>query len=991
MGQKLVIGPYNKGLKNDVTAFNVDNDNFPQLFNAYQWRSRVKRKRGTLFLYRLTRTLITTATTDGTGAFTGNLLTGLETNATVAFNSIVIGSDVFTDPGFNGILIGSSGGTGTIDYVTGVLTIVGGPANTAITFSYYPALPVMGLEDLLLYEMAFPGQISFDTKYAYNVPTNNLTANYDVSFYKNPLLGFPGYIRKTTATHFTWNGQNYQQFWSTNYQNALWVTNGITVPFTTTNVGMQFNLISEMTITSATPTNGPSIVNLTIPGTPVVIGDLIFVNEVVYTAPNTANSINFQTGYVTAVAGDVVTVEFPDAYLTGTYASGGIAQYLTTQVNTTLDCIRWYDGDPTGSVAGSGLGWVNFTPPISFLNMSIGDLPARQYYLVTARVILQFKDRLLFFGVVVQASTGPTIYLQDTIVYSQNGTPYYTASFTGDPTLANTVFNPVLVPINQTATPNAYWGDLTGYGGFVTSGLDQPINAVSQMDDVLGVEFTTIQTKLVYGGNDIVPFLFYVINSEYGSSSTFSVINMDKSSLSFGTRGILGKNQTSCARIDLDIPEEVFNVDLLNNGNERVCAQRDFQNEWIHFTYSNYADDDIEYVFPTTTLQYNYRNGSWGKFFESYTTYGQLKKSSGIAWQNMLNPWGDYQDPWEDYELEGLEGIMIGGNQEGFVLQKNVDTFEGTSLFILGFNAGVFTVPDHCLNEGDYILISGAMGTISSQINGNIFSVFILTKDTFQLNPAINMGTYIGGGLITRMYIPFMQSKQFPVWDEGRKIRLGPQQYLMSTTANSQVTLYIYLSQDSDVQWNSNINPLVSPIGNTIFSTVLYTCVESTNLGLTPANVNLLTPLLNWQQQIWHRINTSLLGDTIQFAITMDDAQMRNQMVGGGAYSITAITIADPTVVTYTNPEATSQFAVGQSVFISGVIGMTQINNPINPIMVWVVIAETPTTVTLQVDSTIFTPYISGGTIQTISPVYQFSEIEMHGAILDISPSGLLA
>ncbi len=61
-----------------------------------------------------------------------------------------------------------------------------------------------------------------------------------------------------------------------------------------------------------------------------------------------------------------------------------------------------------------------------------------------------------------------------------------------------------------------------------------------------------------------------------------------------------------------------------------------------------------------------------------------------------------------------------------------------------------------------------------------------------------------------------------------------------------------------------------------VYSTVLYTCPESTNLGLTPANINLQMPTASTQQQIWHRINTSLIGDTIQLGFTMSDAQMRD-------------------------------------------------------------------------------------------------------------------
>jgi len=57
---------------------------------------------------------------------------------------------------------------------------------------------------------------------------------------------------------------------------------------------------------------------------------------------------------------------------------------------------------------------------------------------------------------------------------------------------------------------------------------------------------------------------------------------------------------------------------------------------------------------------------------------------------------------------------------------------------------------------------------------------------------------------------------------------------------------------------------------------VLYTCPESTNLGLTPANINLNMVTASQQQQIWHRMNTSLLGDTVQLGFTMSDTQMRD-------------------------------------------------------------------------------------------------------------------
>lgn len=913
MGEKIIVGPVNRGLRNDRTPFIIDNDSFPTLINAYQWRGRIKRKRGTSLLNRLTRffnsglisySSIITIPIDGSG--NGNLITGfgLQTKASLVPGTIQIqdGAINYTDPGANGILISNPPGfNGTVNYASGAINLPSQPGTNASTvFQYYPDLPVMGLEELSLISTQFPGTLAFDTVYSYNIQTVFPYNIYDVSFYKNPATGtYPGYIQKTNATPTTWNGQDYQQFWTVNYQGSLWATNGINVPFNIANIGMQYKPIVTVTVTAGGP---PAIANLQIIAHGLSVGDFLFINEVV-----TTKGINFQTGYVIAVIdANNVSVEFPNATI-ATNGTGGIAQYLTNRSDVTKDCLRWYDGDPTnGNAANPTLqppnGWVNFAPPLNFLtalpNFSIADLPPGQYYLVGARMIIPFKDRLLFLGPVIQTSSlGSQVYLQDTIIYSQNGTPYYTASYTNTPnaaidtpTSATNVFFPILVPINQTATSTAYFEDQTGFGGFISAGISQPIITSSSNEDVLIVGFSNTQTRLVYSGNDIVPFNFFLINSELGSGSTFSVINMDKGVMTRGQRGYIITSQVECRRIDLDIPDQVFQINLTNNGNERVCAQRDFINEWVYFTYTVNTDDPTISPFPNQTLQYNYRDDSWAIFNENYTTYGSFRKQTGFTWATVgtvYPTWSSWNAPWNAGSSTLEQPEVIAGNQQGFVLVRDDGTNEGNSIYIQNFASSLVTSPDHGLNNGDYIVISGVLGTIGSQVNGKIFSVSSPNANTFTLNPAITAGTYLGGGLIKRMYVPFIQTKQFPVsWGMARKTRIGVQKYLFSKTPNAQIQLLIFLSQDDSNAYN--IGPVIPAIhtlnGSLIYSTVLFTCPESTNLGLTPANTNLqmLTSISstgtssNSQQQIWHRINTSLIGDTVQLGFTMSDEQMRD-------------------------------------------------------------------------------------------------------------------
>jgi len=891
MREKIVIGPINKGLKTDREPFVIDNDSFPVLINAYQWRGRIKRKRGTSLLGRLRRYFDSTSTAySATATITlsggaANILTGfgLQANGNIFPGSVTITdvttSNVYTDPAMDGTLVGTPSGTGTINYATGAITIAAGASDViSVKFNYYPDLPVMGLEDLTLTTSPFPGTIAFDQKYSYNILTNSPFSIYDVSFYKNPPTGtYVGYVQKTTVTPATWNGQNYQQFWTTNYQGALWATNGITIPFTTANIGMQYKPIVTTTVTSGGP---PAIVTLNILAHGLVVGDFVYINEVA-----TTTGINYQTGYVvTVIDANNVSVEFPNATIS-TNGTGGIAQYLTANADATKDGIRWYDGDPTDGNAtlptlDGRKGWVNFAPPLSNSAFSISDLPAAKYYLVGARLIVPFKDRLLFFGPVVQTSVaGSQMYLEDTVIYSQNGTPYYTSSFTGSATSTATTFNPVLVPINQTATAPAYFEDISGYGGFISAGVQQAITTVTSNEDVLIVGFNTQQSRLVYTGNDVIPFNFFTINSELGSGSTFSAINMNLGAITIGSRGIIISTQTGSTRIDLDIPDQIFQFNLGNNGDQRVCAQRDFINEWVYFTY---LSNGSAYIFPNQTLLYNYRDDSWGIFNESYTTYGQFRRQTGNTWATIgtiFPTWADWNETWSAGSTTLFQPQVIGGNQQGFVIFRDDGTGESNSLYIQNIVGKTVTSPSHGLSTGDYIIISGVIGTVASQVNGNVFSVANATTDTFDLNPTITGGTYLGRGLIKRMYIPFIQTKQFPVsWGMSRKTRIGPQQYLLSTTQDGQIELQIYLSQDSSNPYNFGpVIPSTNVSNNSlIYTDILYTCPESTNIGLTPANTNLNMVTASSQSQIWHRMNTSLLGDTVQIGFTLSDAQMRD-------------------------------------------------------------------------------------------------------------------
>ena len=980
MGEKVVVGPITKGLSTGYTPFAIDNDSFPTLINAYQWRGRLKRKRGTSFLGRLNRFL---SNTDGAGALS---FTIVPNTITPGVSQFIVGTEIFTDSDTTATalvnLLSTGSGTGTLNRSTGVVTITGAALSTAVF--YFPGLPVLGLEDFAISTSQFPGTLAFDTTYAYNIGTSSPYDIYSVSFYKN-LSSSGTYVTKSTWTPVNWSNKTYMQFLGTNYQGAFWLVPGVDGSAPTTGVGMQF--LAAADITSATQMSATTV-DFSIPSTPLVEGDFVFANEFTGVSGST---LNFQTGYVTTVAAPIYTVTFPNAVIGAGGLTPGILQYLTNSSDTSKSCIRWYDGDPTGGATpfapSTQLGWVNFCPPLSELDYSIADLPADQYYLVGAKVVIPFKDRLLFFGPIIQASSGSPIYLQDTLIYSQNGTIYYTVSFDGSTALLpTTTFFPQLVPTNQTATAQSWFEDSVGFGGFISAGLDMPIQTVDNNEDVLIVGLSKRFSRLVYTSNDVFPFLFYSINSELGASSTFSSITMDRGTITFGNFGIVMTSQTNADRIDLQIPDQVFQINYTENGDQQITARRDYINEWIYFTY---RANEWKSAFPNQTLQYNYREQTWAIFNESFTTYGGFRKVTGNSWAalgGIYGTWSNWNDPWDSGPSTLLQPEVIGGNQQGFVMIRAEGTGEGTSLFIQDIVGSVVTSPNHSLNTMDFIQISDVQGDVSCDVNGKVFSILRIDENTFSLNPSLVASGYTGGGLITRLYVPQIQSRQFPVgWDIMRKTRLGPQMYLLTSTAASQITLVIFLSMDSDNAYNvSTIVPSKTSTNNSlIYSTVLYTCLESRNIGLTPANTNLQMQVAKAgnPRQIWHRINTSLIGDTVQVGFTLSDEQMRSYSVQSLDFVITGATKANPCVLTVDNT-----LSEGDLVQIAGVEGMTQLNGNI-----YFVTVATPTSLSIDVDSKLFGVYTQNGTATQVGPINPTAEIEIHSFILDVNPTQFLA
>lgn len=906
MPDNIYVGNFSKGLKLEREAFVIDNDSFPTLFNSYVWRGRVKKKPGSHQLGRLEREVVSVANATPPlswqyGELTlvagsGNLITDspfdldtLSPNSSIAPGtlSVIVGANTYTDPALDGILVGVPAGSGTINYATGAITIAGGGAGPLTgTFSYFPSLPVMGIED---YDNnastnQFPDTLFFDTVYAYEFnQASGIKQFYSVSYYK------------ATNNPVTWSGENYQQFWTANYRSAFWATNG----------KKGFHFVAGTYVSGS----GTTMVTFNFTSTgaflDLIVGDKLWFNEW-----NTGGSdINGLIGTVSTVngAGQYVVTFGLSVTVSGT----GIAQTLTCAIPGE-DGIRWYDGDMTngtGIPANTTTGWVNFSPPLTAGTVSIDGISERLYYLVGAKMIVPFKDRLIFFSPVIQASTGAAIEIPfyDTAIFSWNGTPFYNAIV------------PTITAGTETFDERAYYVDQIGFGGYQSAGISMPIETVIDNEDVLLVGFggEGKKTRFVYTGNDLQPFLFYLINSELPSSSTFSGISLDRGGVEIGQYGITMTTQQTCQRIDLDIPDEVFNIQALNHGYNRVNGVRDFFREFIYFNYPVGSGDNDQgsWKFPTRSFLWNYRDNTWSILKENYTTQGIFREENYYTWETIpYDTWNEWVTSWDFGQSGAQFPNVAAGTPQGYVLIKDASGQEGYSASIQGFSAAasgaiLITNPDHCLEVGDYIYINFCVGfdpidpLITPSINEVVAKV-VATPDanTFEVSILDVDGTgfvlynqytnaYIGLGQYLKMIVPYWTSKMFNVyWEKGRQIRLGTQKYLFDRTPSGQVTCNIFLSQDTSNVYN--VDPLTDNVsGNfSLVSTQLvYTCPENAAIGLNEFTSNLNMPTASNQNQIWHRCNTSLIGDSFQVGFTLSDAQMRNYTIASSEITFQAM------------------------------------------------------------------------------------------------------
>lgn len=382
--------------------------------------------------------------------------------------------------------------------------------------------------------------------------------------------------------------------------------------------------------------------------------------------------------------------------------------------------------------------------------------------------------------------------------------------------------------------PDALRTDIFGEGILLDAPTNEQITSARFIKNTLVVSFESTTWQLRYLGEYGQPFLWERVSADFGSDSTFSTVIFDNHMLAIGDKAITASNSIGVDRIDLDIPDQIFDIKNANDGPLRVQGVRDYQRELVFWNYpdaNTQAAPSTDLIYPNKVLVYNYRNNTWAIFRDSVTSFGtfQLTGDATVSWDSTDDFWDDEDVFWDDVDTQPKFTSVVSSNQQGFVHQYGYTTPDEQSLAIESIDLTVFPIslvsPDHNLQPFEIIQLNGlnfldsvTFSPLSSSLNGGLFQVSIVDRNTFTISKwnreeqeyeinfpftPVTTATYVGGGTITLFPKLNIKTKDINLFQtKGLGTKLSKIEFLMLPTPSSAMSVILYVNASPAVTSN---------------------------------------------------------------------------------------------------------------------------------------------------------------------------------------------
>lgn len=105
----------------------------------------------------------------------------------------------------------------------------------------------------------------------------------------------------------------------------------------------------------------------------------------------------------------------------------------------------------------------------------------------------------------------------------------------------------------------------------------------------------------------------------------------------------------------------------IHNDNQGVYRVYGIRDYYVEMVYWTFPSDvESAATFPNRILVYNYKTGSWAFNIDSITAFGYYQQQTTVQWQNQLRTWAELTNTWSSGTIQSRFRQIVAGNQQGF-------------------------------------------------------------------------------------------------------------------------------------------------------------------------------------------------------------------------------------------------------------------------------------------------------------------------------------
>jgi len=629
--QKFAISNFRTGFDEAVEPWLLPRDAYQSMVNAHLYRGVLERIDGyQLYATMGNRHIMSLgAPNGGTKTFTITISPLPTTTNFFAYGTIVVATSAETfqyqSDGVSPIinLVGSAGGTGTVNIATGAVSITFNTAPPANTYS-----------DIFFVWDAAPADTSaiMGIKQYYSS-----TGGQDVLVFDQKRMGIITAISGTLMPAQVGTLQGISEVPHDYYASAIFTGDAATVTFSGTLAGhpmvpgtVRFLQYTSAGVLVSTITDN-GVGGLTGPG--VTSGSINYLTgayTITFTvAPASGNVFNATTG----MYGDLFTGSISNFFTLANY------QYMAFFTNS-VDPIFYYDG--------VSIHYLNPIIDVGLITATAGvpnNIAALGGITKTLHLTIN-RDRLLLLSPTVGGE------LQQSTVY----------------------WSKLLFPLDFTNDEQE------------PADTSEPIRAFSFINTDLVVRFANSERILRYTGDENGPFRFDKTNSVWACDAPYSPINYDSWFSSVGRPAIVGSDGVNVKRVDEIIPDFTdptrlalqLPVPFMSQTSIKQCyGERfdDIKEGWLCYNSTPNADESTVTA-SDNVLAFNYLDQTYAVYQFPFSCLGYGRIIRVPTWGTIFKTWEDMNITWDSYAIEGNALIDLAGDQFDNVYNLN----DGNSL-----------------------------------------------------------------------------------------------------------------------------------------------------------------------------------------------------------------------------------------------------------------------------------------------------------------------